>query len=80
MEESNNSVDIIIRNIMIDEEKNPVDIAIKNDRIIAIERNLSLTADNEIQGKQLITRSFLERNFYLGLLSAFLLLVISVFI
>ena len=56
-----NSVDMIIRNVKIDDAKPVVDVAIKDGKITAIESNSALTATNEIQGNgHVLIPSFVE--------------------
>ncbi|MGL4675715.1 MAG: amidohydrolase family protein [Wohlfahrtiimonas sp.] len=61
-----NSVDMIIRNVKIDDAKPVVDVAIKDGKITAIESNLALTAVNEIQGNgHVLIPSFVESHLHL---------------
>ena len=61
-----NSVDMIIRNVKIDDAKPVVDVAIKDGKITAIESNSALTATNEIQGNgHVLIPSFVESHLHL---------------
>lgn len=60
------SVDMIIRNVRIDDAKPLVDIAIKDGKITAIEANITLAATNEIQGEgHVLIPSFVESHLHL---------------
>ncbi len=60
------SVDMIIRNVRIDDAKPLLDVAIKDGKIVAIEENTALTATNEIQGEgHVLIPSFVESHLHL---------------
>lgn len=80
MKEESSSVDMIIRNIRIDGNTTLVDVAIKDDKIIAIDRKLSLIADKEIQAHHVAVPDVIISKKYCGLFCIILLLVISVLI
>lgn len=59
-------VDMIIRNVNIDDAKPVVDVAIKDGKITVIESHLSLTAKNEIEGDgHVLIPSFVESHLHL---------------
>ena len=61
-----NSVDMIIRNVRIDDAKPLVDVAIQDGKIVAIEENSALNATNEIQGEgHVLIPSFVESHLHL---------------
>lgn len=61
-----NSIDMIIRNVRIDDAKPLVDVAIQDGKIVAIEENSALNATNEIQGEgYVLIPSFVESHLHL---------------
>lgn len=61
-----NTMDMIIRNVRIDDAKPMVDVAISNGKIVAIEENLLLASANEIQGHgHVLIPSFVESHLHL---------------